>query len=191
MFPFRPWVVVRVEWDSNQPRVQSGTSPLPHAGPRENEVASARVRGQVRVRGRFGQLGASPCCVSEVRKTAHQSFLGPEKTLARICREAGATVRCNAKLRDMDIAVSAQDKRAIEVLALGLPLHHGAQLAVNVTFPCFLTANSEAHPNAAADLQETGVVWWWWHWKPEADGATKPFSSSTILRRPDQGKHHQ
>ena len=71
---FRPWVVVRVEWDSNQPRVQSGTSPLPHAGPLENEVASARGRIQMRVRGRFGQLGASPCCVSQVRTTTHQIF---------------------------------------------------------------------------------------------------------------------
>ena len=98
----------------------------------------------------------------------------------------------------------------IEVLALGLPLHHGAQLTVDVTLRCALTANGEAHPNAAAEdiavcsrarvdkehkytelVQETGVVWWWWHWKPEAGGTTKPFSSSTILRRPDQGKHHQ
>ena len=53
-------------------------------------------------------------------------------------------MRCNAKLRDMDIAVSAQDERAIEVLALVLPLHHGAQLAVDVTLRCALTANGEA-----------------------------------------------
>ena len=44
----------------------------------------------------------------------------PERTLARVCREAGATVRYNAKLRDMDLAVSAKDDRAIEVLATGL-----------------------------------------------------------------------
>ena len=30
----------------------------------------------------------------------------PEKTLARICREVGATVRFNAKLRDMNVAVA-------------------------------------------------------------------------------------
>ena len=47
--------------------------------------------------------------------------------------------------------MSAQDERAIEVLALGLPLHHGAQLAVDVTLRCALTANGEAHPNAAAE----------------------------------------
>ena len=54
--------------------------------------------------------------------------VGPERSLARVCREAGATVRCHAKLRDMNVAVSAQDERAVEVLASGLPIHHGAQL---------------------------------------------------------------
>ena len=47
-----------------------------------------------------------------------------ERTLARVCREAGAVVRSNVKLRDINIPVSATDKRAIEVLAMGLPLHH-------------------------------------------------------------------
>ena len=49
--------------------------------------------------------------------------MAPEKTLARVCREAGATVRCNAKLREMNVAVAATDEREIEVLASGLPLH--------------------------------------------------------------------
>ena len=47
--------------------------------------------------------------------------IAPEKTLARVCREAGATVRCNCKLRDMDIAVPANGERAVEVLVGGLP----------------------------------------------------------------------
>ena len=37
--------------------------------------------------------------------------LAPEE--ARVCREAGATVRCNAKLCDMNLAVAANDDRAI------------------------------------------------------------------------------
>ena len=45
--------------------------------------------------------------------------LAPERTLARVCREAGATVRYNARLRDMNVAVTAQDDRAVEVLASG------------------------------------------------------------------------
>ena len=55
-----------------------------------------------------------------------------ERTLARLCREAGATVRRNARLRDMNISVPVTDERAIEVLASGLELNHGAQLAVDV-----------------------------------------------------------
>ena len=71
--------------------------------------------------------------------------VGPERSLAHVCREAGATVRCHAKLRDMNVAVSAQDERATEVVASGLPIHHGAQLAVDVV----LTAQGLASPGAA------------------------------------------
>ena len=66
--------------------------------------------------------------------------VGPERTLGRVCREAGATVRCNTKLRDMNVAISANDERSIEVLASGLPLHHGSQLAVDITLRSALTA---------------------------------------------------
>ena len=72
--------------------------------------------------------------------------VGFERTLARVCREAGATVRCNVRLRDMNVAVSATDTRSIEVLATGLPLHHGAQLAVDITLRSALTSASHACP---------------------------------------------
>ena len=75
--------------------------------------------------------------------------VGPERTLARICREAGALVRCNTKLRDMNVAVPAAEARAIEVLASGLPLFQGAQLAVDVTVRSALTANGLACVGAA------------------------------------------
>ena len=75
--------------------------------------------------------------------------LAPERTLARVCREAGATVRYNARLRDMNVAVTAQDDRAVEVLASGLPLFFGAQLAVDVTLRCALTAEGTGQPGAA------------------------------------------
>ena len=39
----------------------------------------------------------------------------------------------NVKLRDMNVQVSATDGREIEVVAAGLPIHHGAQLAVHIT----------------------------------------------------------
>ena len=67
--------------------------------------------------------------------------VGPERTLARVCREAGAVVRQNVKLRDM--------KRAVEVLASGLPQQHGAQLPVDTTIWSALTTCGRACTNAA------------------------------------------
>ena len=116
--------------------------------------------------------------------------VGPERTLARVCREAGATVRTNNKLCDMNVAISASDAREKEVLASGLPMHHGAQLAVDITMRSALTANGSACPNAAhtdgavllrARSDKEGSItsswtpndaaWWLWVWKSEADGA--------------------
>ena len=56
-----------------------------------------------------------------------------ERVLARICREAGATVRFNGFLRDMNVGVSSTDGRKMEVLAQGLPCFGGSQLAVDAT----------------------------------------------------------
>ena len=75
--------------------------------------------------------------------------VAPEKTLARICREAGATVRANVKLRDLNVADRGDDERCIEVVASGLPLYHGAQLAVEVTMRSAVTSSDEARPGAA------------------------------------------
>ena len=60
-------------------------------------------------------------------------------------------MRCNCKLRDMVIAVPANDETAVEVLAAGLPLHHGAQLVVDITLRSVLTASGTARPNAAVE----------------------------------------
>ena len=46
--------------------------------------------------------------------------IGQERTVARICREAGAVVRTNMKFRDMNIVCPANDDREIEVVASGL-----------------------------------------------------------------------
>ena len=51
--------------------------------------------------------------------------------------------------RDMNVVVSATDMSSIEVLATGLPVHHGAQLAVDITLRSALTSASHACPNAA------------------------------------------
>ena len=72
-----------------------------------------------------------------------------KRTLARVCREAGAVVRTKVKLRDMHIPVSATDELAIEVLAMGLPLHQGAQLAIDTTLRSALTTTGEPCPGGA------------------------------------------
>ena len=79
--------------------------------------------------------------------------VAPERT--RVCREAGAIVRTNVKLRDMNIAVRADDERCIEVVASGLPLFHGAQLAVDITLRCALTSRGEPRTGAA---REDGIA---------------------------------
>ena len=57
-----------------------------------------------------------------------------ESAAARVCREAGARVSTNVMMRDMDLLpLDRPDTRCLEVVADGLPLHHGAQLAINTT----------------------------------------------------------
>ena len=76
-----------------------------------------------------------------------------ERTLASVCREAGATVRCNTRLRNLNIGVSVQMKER-EVVASGLPFHHGPQLAVDImlrraTTAAGLLCTNAAHTNGA------------------------------------------
>ena len=54
-----------------------------------------------------------------------------------MCREAGA--RATTNTRDLNAAVSRFDDRRIEVIANGLPLRNGAQLAVDTTIVSPLT----------------------------------------------------
>ena len=78
-----------------------------------------------------------------------------ERMLARICREAGARVRYNAFLRDMNVHVPANDERRIEVLAQDLPCFGGAQLAVDITLRSVLGSSGEPQPHGSSvDSQE-------------------------------------
>ena len=52
---------------------------------------------------------------------------------ARVCREAGARVSTNLFVRDLDLPVARHDGRRLEVVADGLPLFNGAQLAIDPT----------------------------------------------------------
>ena len=73
-----------------------------------------------------------------------------ERSLARVCREAGAVVHQNALFRDMNISVNANDKRQIEVLADGLPYKRGCQLACDATLRSALCSDGTARPRAHA-----------------------------------------
>ena len=65
-----------------------------------------------------------------------------ENVVARICREAGGRVTTNVLVRDLDLAEpNAADARRLEVVADGLPLFGGAQLAVDTTIVSTLHAN--------------------------------------------------
>ena len=101
----------------------------------------------------------------------------PERTLARVCREAGAVVRRNVKLRDMNTTVPVHDAREIEVLASGLPMHHGAQLAVDITLRSAVNASGGACANAAT---VNGAASWSSRLRLGDVGARKPSSLSTV-----------
>ena len=70
-----------------------------------------------------------------------------EHAAARICREAGARVARNVFLANMNIDVPIEDARQIEVVANGLPLWHGAQLAVDTTLVCPVRRDGGPRPN--------------------------------------------
>ena len=66
-----------------------------------------------------------------------------ERAAARVCREAGATVVANALLRDPNLHTDRADDRRIEVIANGLPLWGGAQLAVDTTLVSALDSSGQ------------------------------------------------
>jgi hypothetical protein len=71
-----------------------------------------------------------------------------ERAAARICREAGARVAQNVFLRDMNVDVPVSDNRQIEVVANGLPLWGGAQVAVETTLVSPVLGDGAPHPGA-------------------------------------------
>ena len=80
-----------------------------------------------------------------------------EQVVAQICREAGARVRTNVLLRDLNLSTPASDDRRIEVVASGVAVLGGAQLAVGVTVRSPLTfggwAKSRAHWHEGATAE--------------------------------------
>ena len=69
---------------------------------------------------------------------------------ARICKEAGARVVPNMLVRNMDLAVpQAGDARRLKVVADGLPLWGGVQLAVDTTLVSALRGDGNPRRGAA------------------------------------------
>ena len=74
-----------------------------------------------------------------------------ERAAARICKEAGARVATNVALRDLNLDVPAADGRRIKVVANGLPLWQGAQVAVDATIVSPVRRDGSARPGADSE----------------------------------------
>ena len=73
-----------------------------------------------------------------------------ESAAARVCREGGARVTTNILVRDMDVArPNPLDMRRLEVVADGLPLFGGRQLALDTTLVSSLHCDGSPQPGAA------------------------------------------
>ena len=69
-----------------------------------------------------------------------------ERAWARVCREAGGRVKTNSYLRDLNLTRGhTTDERRLEVVVSGLPLHHGAQVAVDATLVSPVGRSGKAH----------------------------------------------
>ena len=99
-------------------------------------------------RGRLDQLGDHRAACANSGVLASRA-LPLERALARVCQEAGARVVRNMRLADMNITVPVSDERRIEVVANGLPLWHGSQLAIDATMVSPVTRAGEAQAGAA------------------------------------------
>ena len=64
--------------------------------------------------------------------------------MARISREAGARVKENQLLRDLNIVVPVTHQRRIEVIANGLPFWGDMQLAIDTTVVSALSGRGVA-----------------------------------------------
>ena len=73
-----------------------------------------------------------------------------EVAAAQVCREAGVRVSTNLHVRDMDLTeFNNLDGRRLEVVADGLTLWQGAQLAMDTTLVSPLRRDGSARPRAA------------------------------------------
>ena len=75
-----------------------------------------------------------------------------ESAVEQICREAGARVSTNVMIRDLDIAGSNTDARRLEVVAEGLSIFGGVQLALDATLVS--THHGDGRPLRKSDMMD-------------------------------------
>ena len=110
-----------------------------------------------------------------------------ESAAARICREAGARVTTNIFVRDLDLGAPIADARRLEVVADGLPLHGGRQLASGVDV---LTVKRDDGRQISTGLR--------WRWRgvrrklawSQGGSQLKPSLSCPSWRRPSPAISH-
>ena len=71
---------------------------------------------------------------------------------ARICREGGARVVPNMLVRNMDLDVLVADVRRLEVVADGLPMWGGVQLAIDTTLVSALRGDGNPRRGASCEM---------------------------------------
>ena len=99
-------------WSPHESRVHNGAFTLPDCCLGMATAPSGCDRCHMHSGGRLDSLGRQRGACPESGRPRTRP-IGPERT---ICREVGAVVRTNMKLRDKNIVVPANDEREIEVV---------------------------------------------------------------------------
>ena len=157
----------------------------------------------------FGRDRKTQGCMPSQAGSVRELYLQKERWHALAGKQRR---RCGAtrSFENVNVVVSASDERSIEVLASGLPFHHGAQLAIDVTLRSALTSCGGGIlelPGRKAPLSRglaqtksastrncwraTGATWLLLPWRRVADGALKLWSSWNLWRLRGHGRLHQ
>ena len=131
-----------------RPKSWSDAPPSPSSGLHQISAERSSWRDSV-CRCSFVKPGASADCRSTVTDGTEQHAPTQAGCALEPRHQNAHSPECAGRPVDMNIAVPADDARAVEVLASGLPLFHGAQLAVDITLRSALTATGLPRPGAA------------------------------------------
>ena len=96
-------------------------------------VILERLRLPLDMRRVRGQPWPSPSCIAPGHGRLRSGAVVRRGHLPECVEKKGQWYTENVKLRDMNTTMPVNDAREIEVVASGLPLFHGAQIAVDVT----------------------------------------------------------